>query len=83
MAGGNQEDTSPGEDEWLTPGQVAELFGVDPKTVTRWANAGKLPTRRTLGGHRRYRASTVYELLEQADPSRRPPNRENQNGAAG
>lgn len=84
MAGGNSEaETSPGAEEWLTPGQVAELFGVDPKTVTRWAKAGKLPTRRTLGGHRRYRASTVYELLEQTDPSRPPPGKENRNGAAG
>ncbi len=50
----------------LTPSEVAALFRVDPKTVTRWAVAGKLTSMRTLGGHRRYRASEVYELLAQA-----------------
>ena len=42
-------------DELLTPSEVAALFRVDPKTVTRWAKAGKLTSIRTLGGHRRYR----------------------------
>ena len=46
----------------LTPREVAELFGVDPKTVTRWANAGKLTSIRTLGGHRRFRKSEVDDL---------------------
>ena len=41
------------------------MFRVDPKTVSRWAKAGKLSSIRTLGGHRRYRASEVYALLEQ------------------
>ena len=48
----------------LTPGEVATLFRVDPKTVTRWAKAGKLSTIRTLGGHRRYLASEVHALLQ-------------------
>ena len=46
----------------ITPREVADLFGVDPKTVTRWAKAGKLTSIRTLGGHRRYRKSEVDEL---------------------
>ena len=41
----------------LTPGEVAALFRVDPKTVTRWAKQGRLPWLRTLGGHRRFRWS--------------------------
>ena len=52
----------------LTPSEVATLFRVDPKTVTRWAKAGKLSSIRTLGGHRRYRASEVQALLAQAEP---------------
>ena len=48
----------------LTPSEVAALFRVDPKTVTRWAKAGKLTSIRTLGGHRRYRESEVKALLE-------------------
>jgi len=47
----------------LTPSEVASLFRVDPKTVTRWAKAGKLTPIRTLGGHRRYKRSEVQLLL--------------------
>jgi excisionase family DNA binding protein len=47
----------------LTPAEVAFLFRVDPKTVTRWAKAGKLASIRTLGGHRRYKESEVKFLL--------------------
>ena len=47
----------------LTPAEVASLFRVDPKTVTRWAKAGKLTSIRTLGGHRRYKESEVKALL--------------------
>jgi excisionase family DNA binding protein len=47
----------------LTPAEVAALFRVDPKTVTRWANTGKLTSLRTLGGHHRYRESEVRNLL--------------------
>lgn len=48
----------------LTPTEVAELFYVTPKTVTRWAKAGKLSAIRTLGGHFRFRESEVRALLE-------------------
>src|SRR3546814_14187946 len=39
----------------LTPSEVAALFRVNPKTVTRWARSGKLTAIRTLGrsGERR------------------------------
>lgn len=47
----------------LTPGQVAEMFNVDPKTVTRWCREGRLPYVRTLGGHRRYPATAIEALL--------------------
>jgi predicted site-specific integrase-resolvase len=39
------------------------MFRVDPKTVTRWAKAGKLKSIRTLGGHRRYRETEIRALL--------------------
>ncbi|MEP6697765.1 MAG: BldC family transcriptional regulator [Pseudonocardiales bacterium] len=48
----------------LTPAEVATMFRVDPKTVTRWAKAGKLGSIRTLGGHRRYKESEVRALLD-------------------
>jgi excisionase family DNA binding protein len=47
----------------LTPAEVAALFRVDPKTVTRWAKSGKLACIRTLGGHRRYLETEVTALL--------------------
>ena len=53
----------------LTPAEVAAMFRVDPKTVTRWAKAGKLSSIRTLGGHRRYRATEVQALLAEASPA--------------
>ena len=47
----------------LTPAEVATMFRVDPKTVTRWSRAGKLTSVRTLGGHRRYREAEARALL--------------------
>jgi len=49
----------------LTRSEVAELFGVSPSTITRWADEGKLPTTKTLGGHRRYAADAVKVLAQQ------------------
>ncbi|SNS93403.1 DNA binding domain-containing protein, excisionase family [Micrococcales bacterium KH10] len=54
----------------LTPAEVANMFRVDPKTVTRWAKAGKLSSIRTLGGHRRYRESEVRNLLADVESER-------------
>ncbi len=58
-------DEVPAQEVLLTPSEVATLFRVDPKTVTRWAKAGKLTSIRTLGGHRRYKESEVKALLNQ------------------
>lgn len=56
----------------LTPSEVAAIFRVDPKTVTRWAKVGKLSSIRTLGGHRRFREEEVRTLLAQAQEQRLP-----------
>ena len=55
--------SGPDTDRLLTPQEVANMFRVDPKTVTRWAKAGKLTSAKTPGGHRRYRESEVKALL--------------------
>jgi excisionase family DNA binding protein len=59
-------------EELLTPSEVASLFRVNPKTVTRWARAGKLNAIRTLGGHRRFRRSEVEQFLAQAEQQAEP-----------
>ena len=56
--------TQESTEKLLTPAEVASLFRVDPKTVTRWAKAGKLSSIRTLGGHRRYRESEIRTLID-------------------
>ena len=58
-----------GQENLRTPAEVAALFRVDPKTVTRWAKAGKLTSIRTLGGHRRYKESEVKALLKTITPN--------------
>jgi len=50
-------------DRLMTPGEVANLFRVDPKTVSRWAISGRIPSLRTPGGHRRFRETDVRALL--------------------
>jgi len=54
-------------EELLTPGEVAKLFRVDPKTVTRWANKGKLTSIKTPGGHRRFKELEVKKYLEEQE----------------
>lgn len=51
-------------DRLLTRAEVAEIFQVSPSTITRWAEAGKLPSIKTLGGHRRYEAKAVIDLAQ-------------------
>jgi excisionase family DNA binding protein len=53
---------SPATTPHLRTADVAELLGVSPKTVARWAKDGRLPFRRTLGGHRRYPEAAIREL---------------------
>jgi excisionase family DNA binding protein len=52
---------------YLLPSEVAEVLQVSPKTVTRWAKEGKLPSRRTLGGHRRYARADIESLVERLE----------------
>ncbi len=55
----------PPPEQLLTPSEVAALFRVNPKTVTRWARAGKITAIRTLGGHRRFKASEISRCLRE------------------
>lgn len=55
------------EEALLTPSEVAAMFRVNPKTVTRWARSGKISAIRTLGGHRRFKASEIKDFLAQVE----------------
>jgi len=47
----------------IAPAEVAALLYVDPKTVSRWAVAGKIHSIRTPGGHRRFLRSEILAMI--------------------
>jgi len=53
------------EDEWLSLSEAAELLGMHPATVRLWADRNELPSRRTNGGHRRFRRTDIEARLRQ------------------
>jgi excisionase family DNA binding protein len=53
---------APSTATFLQSGEVAAILHVSPKTVARWAQQGRLPCQRTLGGHRRYPEAVIREL---------------------
>lgn len=59
------------DDLLLTSREVASLFRVDPKTVTRWALAGRIGHIKTPGGRDlRFRESEVRALLAEGTDER-------------
>ncbi|MGH9443265.1 MAG: MerR family transcriptional regulator, partial [Thermoanaerobaculia bacterium] len=52
---------------WLSRGDVARIFQVSPSTVTRWAREGRVPARRTPGGHYRYPAAGIARMAGNLD----------------
>lgn len=52
------------ESEWVSLRQAAEMLGVHPATVRNWADKGDVPSRRTPGGHRRFRKSDLLQYAE-------------------
>jgi excisionase family DNA binding protein len=50
-------------DELLTPAEVAAMFRVNAKTVTRWSRSGKLRSMKTIGGHRRFYRSDIERAI--------------------
>lgn len=51
------------EEELLTVGELVAIFKVHPRTVSRWADEGKIKAVRTPGGHRRFRRSDVAAFI--------------------
>lgn len=58
------------ERDYLRSSEVALLLHVSPKTVSRWAKEGKLPYRRTMGGHRRFPVDGIQAVAR--DLAREP-----------
>lgn len=58
--------------ELMTAGEVADIFRVNPKTIGRWAKAGRLGYIQTPGGHKRYRREEVMQLLQVEGPADAP-----------
>ncbi|MEV4249330.1 BldC family transcriptional regulator [Streptosporangium canum] len=57
-----------GEERLLTSEEVATVFHVDPKTITRWAAAGLIRAIRTPGGRLfRYRPADIRAILSSPD----------------
>lgn len=51
------------EQRLLLPAEVAALFRVNPKTVTRWVALKRIGATKTLGGHHRFHEPEVRKLL--------------------
>lgn len=47
----------------LSPRDIAEVLGVNTKTVNRWGRTGKLPCFRTPGGHLRFNSKDVKDAI--------------------
>lgn len=66
--------STPSKPRLMTPEEVASLFRVDPKTVVRWARAGRISSVRTPGGHRRFPEYEIDALLRRQSDPRHPSN---------
>lgn len=62
-------EESVGRQTYLRTAEVAKLLHVSPKTVARWAKEDKIPSVRTLGGHRRFPAGPILQLADRLSGS--------------
>ena len=58
--------------DWLSLGPASRLLGVDPDTLRRWADAGRVRMFATPGGHRRFSRADLDLLVSGRRPSVRP-----------
>jgi excisionase family DNA binding protein len=57
---------------WLSLGPASRLLGVDPDTLRRWADSGRVPSWTTPGGHRRFDRRTIARLTRDRGGPRPP-----------
>jgi excisionase family DNA binding protein len=62
----------PDTEPFLHTSHVADHLHVSPKTIARWAKAGRLPYQRTLGGHRRHPEQAIRQLAASLAKGVRP-----------
>ncbi|HEX9372058.1 MAG TPA: helix-turn-helix domain-containing protein [Roseiflexaceae bacterium] len=65
-----QHDTA---DNWLSLHDASALLGVATSTLRRWADSGRVPMKRTLGGHRRFPREAITRLVAAPYMGARPP----------
>lgn len=56
---------------WLTLGEASRMLGVDPDTLRRWADSGKVDVFHTPGGHRRFLRTSIDAMLPRPRHPRR------------
>jgi len=58
------------ERHWFTLGEASRLLGVNASTLRVWADAGRVRTFRTPGGHRRFVRADLQILLQRGHAPR-------------
>jgi putative resolvase len=53
--------------KYISPQEAKQMFGFHPKTLNRWALAGKIDFIRSVGGHARYSVDSLKQLAHSAD----------------
>ena len=54
----------------IEPSEASELLGVEPRTIARWADSGRLWVTFTAGGHRRYDRAEIKALKLELEATR-------------
>lgn len=65
--------TSQAGEEWISLSEAADMLGIHPATVRLWADRNELPSRRTTGGHRRFRRADIKARLRQDNEPKTDP----------
>jgi excisionase family DNA binding protein len=63
---------APTTTDWISLGPAARLLGVDPDTLRRWSDVGRIRSFTTPGGHRRFARADVARLQEARRTTKRP-----------